>query len=134
MISTRQGFTLIELIAAMVLVGVTAALAGTGFISLTRIGEGKNYVENAQLAQQRMELLLAQKRKTTDFSNIDPCDGLSGQDFCDQVSVSYKAYGADDSWLNEGNTTTCNVGNVLYCVVQFTSGSQNYFMRLYHYE
>jgi prepilin-type N-terminal cleavage/methylation domain-containing protein len=130
-ISTRQGFTLIELITAMVLVGMAAALAGAGFMSLTRIGEGKNYVKNAQLAQQRMELLMAQKRITPDFSNIDPCDGLSGEDFCDEVSVSYRAYDKDDTLLDN---TTCNVSNVLYCVIHINSGGQNFYMRLYHYE
>jgi prepilin-type N-terminal cleavage/methylation domain-containing protein len=131
MLSNRQGFTLIELITAMVLVGVAAAFVGAGFMSLTRIGEGKNYVKNAQLAQQRMELILAQKRKTSDFSDLDPCDGLSGEDFCDDVSVSYEAYDSDDELLDN---TTCNVSGVLYCEVHIVADSQNFYMRLYHYE
>jgi prepilin-type N-terminal cleavage/methylation domain-containing protein len=131
--SPRQGFTLIELVAAMVLVGVVAVMAGAGFMSFSRIGEGKNYVNNAQLAQQRMELILAQKRTTSDFSNLDPCDGLSGEDFCDDVSVFYEPYDKDDTLL-DSTKTTCNVSDVLYCEVHIVAGSQNFYMRLYHYE
>jgi prepilin-type N-terminal cleavage/methylation domain-containing protein len=143
MISTRQGFTLIELIVAMVLVGLAAALVGTSFMSFTRIGEGKNYARNAQLAQQRMELILARKRTTSDFSNLDPCDdedaGLEIEDFCDDVSiVSLKAYDKNDVLLNEDDTTTCNVEEVRYCVVHIEVGGdsqkQDFYMRLYHYE
>jgi len=132
--STRQGFTLIELIATMVLVGVAAAIAAAGILSFSRIGEGENYLKNAQLAQQRMELILAQKRTTSDFENLDPCEGLSGEDFCDDVTViSFKAYDENNIWLNEDNTTKCDFENVLYCVLHIESGGQNYYMRLYHY-
>ncbi len=40
-ISPRQGFTLLELIASMVLVGVAAAIAGVGFMSFSGIGSEK---------------------------------------------------------------------------------------------
>jgi prepilin-type N-terminal cleavage/methylation domain-containing protein len=124
MISTRQGFTLIELIAAMVLVGLAAALAGTSFMSFTRIGEGKNYARNAQLAQQRMELILAQKRTTLNFSgcsDLDPCNdedaGLENEDFCNDEYIT-----ADYNKIDSR------------CEIEIESGSQKFYMWLYIYE
>jgi prepilin-type N-terminal cleavage/methylation domain-containing protein len=125
---TCQGFTLIELIAAMVLVGVAAALVGTGFMSFTRIGEGKNYARNAQLAQQRMELILAQKRTTSGFScsedDLDPCtddsedNSLKDKEFCDNEKV-------------EANFT--DKGSYCEVKVEIKSVNQEFYMHLYDY-
>jgi prepilin-type N-terminal cleavage/methylation domain-containing protein len=122
MSSTRQGFTLIELIVAMVLVGVAATLVGTGVMSFTRIGEGKNYARYAQLAQQRMELILAQKRTKSGSLNcstidLDPCedDTLKNNEFCKKVEADF----------NEVNP---------YCNVEVHSGGQKFYMQLYFYQ
>jgi prepilin-type N-terminal cleavage/methylation domain-containing protein len=134
MISTRQGFTLIELIAAMVLVGVAAAVAGVGFMSFLNIGQGKKSVEVAQLAQQRLELILAEKRKNgfpTSESELDPCSLLDDDDVCkDNVNVLFTPDSGDECVKENSEFVYCDVK------VTVTMGSEEYdfYIQLYHYD
>lgn len=125
-ISTPKGFTLIELIAAMVLVGVAAAIAGVGFMSFTNIGSGKEATVNATLAQQRLELILAEKLKNG-FPGTgpgpDPCP-VTGIDGC-SLAVSFS---------NSDDGGDCNTASSFdYCSVTVTVEGRNYYMRLYNY-
>jgi len=150
-----QGFTLIELIAAMVLVGVAAVVAGTSFMSFARIGESKNYSINLQLAQQRMELILAEKVSRfidnpdsggfpglTDCAGVDdskcgpdPCNSSGLDDICNNqtsmsVSVIFKGVRSDNTEING-----CKAGvpfEFEYCKVKITTADDiEYYMNLY---
>ena len=115
MILTRQGFTMIELIAAMVIVGVAVAVAGVGFMSFEHIGTGIN-ARNAQLAQQRLELILAEKRNMgfpasdASHSGPDPCEihGL-GIDACDDSFLTVTFKDNDDNDFCRGSLVNCEV-------------------------
>jgi prepilin-type N-terminal cleavage/methylation domain-containing protein len=124
--STRNGFTLIELIASMVLVGVAAAIAGVGFMSFINIGSGKEAAVNTNLAQQRLELILAEKLKNG-FPGAgpgpDPCP-VTGIDGCSLV-VSF-------SNSDDGGDCTAS-GTFDYCNVTVTVDGRDYHMRLYKY-
>jgi prepilin-type N-terminal cleavage/methylation domain-containing protein len=129
--SSRKGFTLIELIAAMVLVGVASAVAGVSFMSFERIGKGIN-ARNAQLAQQRLELILAEKRK-----NGFPESG-AGPDPCRIYSLDTDACDLKDEdvvFLNSKNDKDCNTTeeSFEYCKVTVTVEEIPYTMRLYNY-
>jgi prepilin-type N-terminal cleavage/methylation domain-containing protein len=130
-IMTRQGFTLIELIAAMVLVGVAVAIVGVSFMSFERIGKGIN-ARNAQLAQQRLELILAEKRKKgfpESGEGPDPCQihslDSSDIDACDLEDVVFQ--NSDDN--GDCNTTQ----DFFYCEVTVKVEDIPYTMRLYNY-
>jgi type II secretory pathway pseudopilin PulG len=123
---------LIELIAAMVLVGVAAAVVGVGFMSFTNIGSGKESAENTNLAQQRLELIFAEKISrfpTSGLTAIDPCvgpDPVTGDEFedaCDLTATFTKQGGGDcaDAALYE------------YCSVKVRVDGRDYHMRLYNY-
>jgi prepilin-type N-terminal cleavage/methylation domain-containing protein len=131
-ISTRQGFTMIELIAAMVIVGVAVAMTGVSFMSFERIGQGIN-ARNAQLAQQRLELILAEKRK-----NGFPDSG-AGPDPCRIYSLDIAACDLKDEnvvFLNSKNDEDCNTTEepFEYCEVTVTVEEIPYIMRLYNYK
>jgi prepilin-type N-terminal cleavage/methylation domain-containing protein len=126
LLSKRQGFTLIELIVSMVLVGVAAAIAGVGFMSFTNIGSGKEAAENANLAQQRLELILAEKLKNG-FPGTgpgpDPCP-VTGIDGCSLTPT----------FANSNDGGDCISGSSFdYCTVTVTVDSRDYHMRLYKY-
>ncbi len=129
-ISPRQGFTLLELIASMVLVGVAAAIAGVGFMSFSGIGSEKKAVINANMAQQRLELILAEKLKNgfpaPDIGpGPDPCP-VPGIDGC-SLTVLFS---------NSDDGGGCNTGSGFdfdYCSVTVTVDGRDYLMRLYNY-
>jgi type II secretory pathway pseudopilin PulG len=135
---------MIELIAAMVIVGVAVAMAGVSFISFERIGQGIN-ARNAQLAQQRMELILAEKRKSQigfpeDCDGVndlqcgpDPCNSGNTEldDVCDNaVSVIFKGVKEDNTEING-----CQSSEIFkYCKVKVTVEGTDYYMNLYKYD
>jgi prepilin-type N-terminal cleavage/methylation domain-containing protein len=128
-ISTRRGFTLIELIAAMVLVGVAAAITGVSFLSLENLGKGIN-ARNAQLAQQRLELILAEKRKTG-----FPESG-AGPDPCEIYSLDIKACNENlltVEFKDNDNNQFCSGQDFENCEVTITVDSIEYIMFLYNY-
>lgn len=129
-ISTRQGFTLIELIAAMVLVGVAAAITGVSFLSFENLGKGIN-ARNAQLAQQRLELILAEKRKTG-----FPESG-AGPDPCEIYSLDIKACNENlltVEFKDNDNKQFCRGKNFENCEVTVTVDGIDYIMLLYNYK
>jgi prepilin-type N-terminal cleavage/methylation domain-containing protein len=129
-ISTPQGFTLIELIAAMVIVSVAVAMAGVGFMSFEHIGKGGN-ARNAQLAQQRLELILAEKRKNG-FPETGP-----GPDPCPVSDIDGCDLDEEPVFENSQDSGDCNYSNgeyyFEYCKVTVTIEGIPYTMRLYNY-
>jgi type II secretory pathway pseudopilin PulG len=121
---------MIELIAAMVIVGVAVAMTGVSFMSFERIGKGIN-ARNAQLAQQRLELILAEKRNVgfpDSGAGPDPCP-VSGIDGCDLEEVVFQ--NSDDN----GDCNTINGKDSFeYCEVTITIDDILYTMRLYNYD
>jgi prepilin-type N-terminal cleavage/methylation domain-containing protein len=125
-ITTRQGFTLIEMIAAMVIVGVAVTMTGVSFKSFERIGKGIN-ARNAQLAQQRLELILGEKRKNgfpESGEGPDPCP-VSGINGCDLDEVVFLNSNGEDC-----NTTE---ESFEYCEVTVNVEGIAYILRLYNY-
>ena len=124
--SLQKGFTLMELIAAMVLVGVAAAIAGVGFMSFTRIGSEKEAAVNAILAQQRLELILAEK-----LNNGFPGTG-PGPDPCPVTDIDGCSLAV--SFSNSDDGGDCNTSTSFdYCSVTVTVDGREYHMRLYNY-
>ncbi len=142
----QHGFTMIELIAAMVIVGVAVVMAGVSFMSFGHIGKGIN-ARNAQLAQQRLELILAEKIMTgfptsidcqdvsTSECGPDPCTLYSGLvDICkDSVTSEFKR--VKDNIQSNG----CRKDDEFeYCevtvMVTLDGHEYEYYMRLYNYE
>lgn len=128
---TQQGFTMIELIAAMVIVGVAVAMAGVSFMSFGHIGKGAN-ARNAQLAQQRLELILAEKRNEG-FPASD--DSYDGPDPCEIHGLNI--YACDDSLLtvtfkDNDNHNYCR-GSLENCEVTITVLDDNTEFRMMLY-
>jgi prepilin-type N-terminal cleavage/methylation domain-containing protein len=133
-ISTRQGFTMIELIAAMVIVGVAVAMTGVSFMSFERIGKGIN-ARNVQLAQQRLELILAEKRNVgfpdsgESYEGPDPCQIHNlNIDACDDNLLTVQFKDNDDNAFCRGN----GLGNCEVTITVVDDGTE-YMMLLYHY-
>ncbi len=131
--ANQRGFTLIEMILVIVLLGVAGTIAVVGMSALSGVGKGRDYAVNAQLTQQRLELILAEKR-TNGFpasgSGPDPCEIYNlAMESCDVV---VQLEGIDNGGDSVG---ACNTGNEFeYCKVTVTVGERDYFMRLYNYE
>jgi prepilin-type N-terminal cleavage/methylation domain-containing protein len=135
-ISTRQGLTMIELTAAMVIVGVAVAMTGVSFMSFERIGQGIN-ARNAQLAQQRLELILAEKRNVgfpdsgESYEGPDPCQIHNlNIDACDDdlLTVQFKDKDNEENLFCRGN-------GLKKCEVKITVVDEGteYIMLLFHY-
>ena len=72
----RNGFSLIEVIIFIVILGVLAAGLAVAFSSPLRNSPEAGRLDlAAELAQQRMELILAQRRATGFAGFTDPCPG-----------------------------------------------------------
>ena len=82
---SRQGFTLIEMVASLAIVGILAAIAGVGLVQLT---EGfllsRNAAETAQKAQ------MAMLRMVNEFNYIIDVSGG------DRYSIVFDSYHADE--------------------------------------
>jgi prepilin-type N-terminal cleavage/methylation domain-containing protein len=129
----QHGFTMIELIAAMVIVGVAVVMAGVSFMSFGHIGKGIN-ARNAQLAQQRLELILAEKRNA---GFPESGESYKGPDPCEIHDLSIKA--CDDSFLtltfkDNDNKAYCR-GGLVSCEVTITVVDDNteYRMLLFNH-
>jgi type II secretory pathway pseudopilin PulG len=120
---------MIELIAAMVIVGVAVAMTGVSFMSFERIGQGIN-ARNAQLAQQRLELILAEKRKIG-----FPSSG-EGPDPCQKYELDFDACNlGEEPVFQSDDGKECNTENSFeYCEVTITIDEIAYKMRLYNYD
>jgi prepilin-type N-terminal cleavage/methylation domain-containing protein len=137
--NSRKGFSLIELIAAMVLVGVAAAVVGVSFMSFNRPGITSDTLQDAvdlqKLAEHRLKLILAEKLEDgfpEKHAGPDPCLlYLKDEDLCnDSVKVVFTP--DKDNYCNTENTTFkyCDV-KVSYTV---DSVKSDFFMRLYNYD
>jgi prepilin-type N-terminal cleavage/methylation domain-containing protein len=89
-----RGVTLVELIVAIVVLGVVVAGLATGFATVTRSAPLSEEMHQAlQLAQGRMELILYQKQRlgfaTFSAANYDPCALAGTQQACLKPSADW---------------------------------------------
>lgn len=132
--ANQRGFTLIEMILVIVILGIAGVIAVVSMYALSGVGTGRDYTVNAQLAQQRLELILAEKRLNgfpESGSGPDPCEIYDlDMEVCDVV---VQLEGIDDNGDSFG-ADSCNTGNALkYCRVTVTVDGHDFFMRLYNY-
>lgn len=114
-----KGFTLLELILTIILIGIAGSISVVGLSSLSGIGQERKNVVDAQLAQERLELILAEKRKngfpTSDAGadGPDPCDlyDLTINDFpsCDENKVKARFSDQPDTSVCYQDSTSCTV-------------------------
>ena len=129
----NRGATLVELIAFIVIAGVVATSLAIGLAgSLRRVGTAKQMTEGLQLAQERMELILA-RRDTVGWScftddlngpRFDPCGTAVAAGACPATLAS--AHPACSTTLGYTLTAALDVtgacmgGNVNYKCISVT--------------
>ena len=75
-VSTARGFTLIELIIFIVIVSIMGVALISAFSASTRgAPEAGLMTQATQIAQERMELVMAQRRAVSFAAFADPCPG-----------------------------------------------------------
>ncbi|KPJ67227.1 MAG: hypothetical protein AMJ43_04975 [Coxiella sp. DG_40] len=99
----KQGFSLIELIIFIILLGIGIGVLVPLVITLRYVHRIDKYTEALELTQQRMELILAQKNVNgfTDFT--DPCSGSSPPTICSVPSNYTVTATITNDWLGDPN-------------------------------
>lgn len=134
----NRGFTLLELIITLVMIGIAGSLVTVGLASLSGLGQEKKTIDDAQLAQGRLELILAEKRHsgfpnaTSGFNGTDPCqiynlDYVQYPSCNDIIAVTFKDSNTNANCLSDNDFEYCSV------TVSIQNG-QSFQMRLYKYE
>lgn len=143
-VDNQSGLTLVELVVVVVLLGIAASIAAAGFTALRNIGGQKEVTKNAQLAQQRLEMILAEKRKVgfpksdTGCSGPDPCCvyGLNAANFpgCeDKVTVSFTPYKSNGTEITGSDCTSD--ADFDYCTAEVTvNNAKPFIIELYNLE
>ncbi len=146
--SSRQsqgGVTLIELIAVIVVLGFAASIAVAAMSALGGMGRETQTTEYAQLAQQRLELILNEKRKGQGFTGLGDCEGpdpcclysdLHDLDMCNKrLEVTFNPKNGVNNSLRY-----CQGKGFDYCKVTVNvfendqDQAQSFTMRLYNYD
>lgn len=131
----KHGFTLIELVVVIVVLFIVATMVAAGLSFYTGAGQERDTTRNAQLAQERLELILAEKLKNgfpdseSGCSGPDPCrlynDGFPG---CSEVSVEFFKDGDEEEY------NCYDDEDFDYCTVKVSvNDGQTFKMRLYKY-
>ena len=141
----QQGLTLIELIAVIVVLGFVASIGVAAFSAMRGIGWETQTTTDSQMAQQRLELILNEKRKVgfpeegidcqngsgLEAEGPDPCClyGLSSDDFpgcTGAINVVFESNNNEDNaCLQDNGFEHCNVTVDI-------NGEQNFTMRVYN--
>ena len=132
----NRGFTLLELIITLVLVGIAGSLVIVGFSSLSGMGQERKTIKDAQLAQERLELILAEKRhsgfpNSTQGVGPDPCQihSLPTNNFpsCNgsKLTVSFSNQSNNPCYANSTTNCTINVS---------VDDGPDFIMVLYNFE
>ena len=107
--SDEKGFTLIEVIVTLVLVGITSALAGMWIVS---VANGYVFAKmNARTAQNGQ---LAMTRLVKEFTSITSIDSGSGNTNVNKITYTRtdSAFGSVSAVVSlSGNTIQMNIGN-----------------------
>ena len=131
----QRGFTLVEFIVVIVILGIVASMVAAGITAYTGIGRESLVTRNAQLAQERLELILAEKiaggfpHPESGLSGPDPCQNGLDFDSC-QIPVYFRSYN-EDGYIDEN----CLDGEAFqYCDVELNlENGPDFFLRLYNY-
>jgi Tfp pilus assembly protein PilV len=113
---SKQGFSLIELIIFIVLLGIGIGVLAPLVITLRYVHRIDKQTEALELTQQRMELILAQKN-INGFSNFtDPCSGSPLPAVCSVPSNYTVTATIANNWLGDSDykvitVTTSGDGN-----------------------
>jgi prepilin-type N-terminal cleavage/methylation domain-containing protein len=133
-----EGFTLLELILTVILVGIAGSIVVVGLSSLSGVGKERKAVVDAQLAQERMELILAEKRRNG-FPNSD--DGVDGPDPCTRHNLAVDDYPACDPnkityrFKNQDGDDHCYKNNAINCTVTVeVQNGPTFKMLLYNFK
>lgn len=138
---SQQGITLIEMVVVIVILGIAASIVVAAMSALSGVGWERKTTDHAQLAQQRMELILNEKRKVgfpandvfcqngTEAKGPDPCClyNLSADDLpgCkDFITVEFN--NNDESICLDNNFTNCTVNVII-------NDDQTFTMLLFNY-
>ena len=132
----QRGFTLVEFIVVIVILGIVASMVAAGITAYTGIGRESIITRDAQLAQERLELILAERlaggfpHPDRGMSGPDPCQNGLDFDSC-QIPVNFDSYDKFDEYIDEN----CLDGEAFqYCDVELIlENGQNFFLRLYNY-
>ena len=133
----QRGFTLVEFIVVIVILGIVASMVAAGITAYTGIGRESIITRDAQLAQERLELILAERlaggfpRPDSGMSGPDPCQNGLDFDSC-QISVYFRSYDIDGNIVNDENCLDEEA--VQYCDVELNlENGPDFFLRLYNY-
>lgn len=135
-----KGFTLLELILTIILIGIAGSIGVVGLSSLSGIGQERKNIVDAQLAQERLELILAEKRNSgfptsdvgadTDANGPDPCDlydlTISNFPSCDPNKITVH-------FLNQSENSTCYQDCTNCTVTVAVDDGPEFQMILYNY-
>lgn len=145
----KKGVTLIELIILILLLGIAASIAAAGFTALSSIGRQKEATREIHLAQQRLEMILAEKRHAgfpdsdSGCEGPDPCcvNSLQAAEFpgCrDDVSVSFTPFDKEDNEINGNCTSDCTSDSgepFKYCIAEVVvNNGRPFVLKLYNHE
>ncbi len=131
----QRGFTLVEFIVVIVILGIAAYMVAAGITAYTGIGRESLITRDAQLAQERLELILAERlaggfpQPDSGLSGPDPCQNGLDFDSC-QIPVYFRSYN-EDGYIDEN----CLGGEAFrYCDVELSlENGTDFFLRLYNY-
>lgn len=141
----KKGVTLIELIILILLLGIAASIAAAGFTALSNIGRQKEATREIHLAQQRLEMILAEKRHSgfpdsdSGCEGPDPCcaNSLQAADFpgCSgDVNVSFTPFDQEGNEIN-GNCTSDSVEPFKYCIAEVVvNNGRPFVLKLYNHK
>lgn len=132
----NKGFTLLEVVITLVLIAIVGSIVIVGLASLSGIGQEQKTIKDAQMAQRRMELILAEKRHSGFPSSTQDADG---PDPCRLYDLNINNYSACNSnkltvEFTNGTTNSCYDNSTNNCTVTvLVTNGPEFKMRLYNF-
>jgi|GEM_PF-2501469 type II secretory pathway pseudopilin PulG len=115
----QNGLTLVELVVVILLLAGAISAAAAGFTALQNMGIEKQAVKETQLVQQRLELILAEKRKVG-FPPIE--EAINGPDPCTRYSLDPNEFPCCGNELEVTFTPFDSAGNEMAGTCTSNSG------------
>lgn len=136
---SQKGVTLIEMVVVIVILGIAASIVVAAMSALSGVGWERKTTDHAQLAQQRLEMILNEKRKIGFPEVNEPCQNgteAKGPDPCCLYDLS-DVPGCNTSitveFIDDNNNSTCLGNNFTNCTVDVSNGEQRFTMQMYNY-